>query len=272
MKRTLLFVFALLAALSWSGAAVAQSSVFVCIGPPGIGACTPVSATNPFPVSGTFTPSTTSANFTPVAPATATATKGTLLGLQYDSTQKTLTDGQQAAASGSARGALFVAVGADGFAVTNAGTFATQSAITAASGAISSGAVASGAFASGAIGSGAIASGAVASGAFASGAFASGSFASGSQSVGITPTNRTVTSATGSSQTVMSASATRKQLTILNTGNANCGINPTGGTAVIGGDGTMTLAPLGAYTPRVPTLSAVTAICTAGQPLYADES
>lgn len=69
-------------------------------------------------------------------------------------------------------------------AVTNAGTFAVQAAITAASasissGAIASGAVASGAFASGSIGSGAIASGAVASGAFASGSIASGAIASG---------------------------------------------------------------------------------------------
>lgn len=53
-------------------------------------------------------------------------------------------------------------------AVTNAGTFATQSAITAASGSIASGAIASGAIASGAIASGAIASGAVASGAYGS--------------------------------------------------------------------------------------------------------
>lgn len=88
---------------------------------------------------------------------------------------------------------------------------------------------------------------------------------------GITPTDRTVTSATGASQTVMSALATRKGLTIENTGNANCGINPTGGTAVIGGAGTLTLGPLGSYVPRIPTLSAVTAICTAGQPLYASE-
>lgn len=130
---------------------------------------------------------------------------------------------------------------------------------------------ASGAFASGSIASGAIASGAVASGAYASGAFASGSFASGSQRIGITPTDRTVTSATGASQTVMSALATRKALTIVNTGNANCGVNPTGGTAAIGGAGTLTLAPLGSYTPATPTLSAITAICTAGQPLYADE-
>lgn len=101
---------------------------------------------------------------------------------------------------------------------------------------------------------------------------ASGSFASGSQSIGITPTDRTVTSATGSSQTVASALATRKSLLIVNTGNANCGINPTGGTAAIGGAGTITLTPTGSYSPRIPTLAAVTAICTAGQPLYAEES
>lgn len=93
-----------------------------------------------------------------------------------------------------------------------------------------------------------------------------------SNPVGITPTDRTVTSATGASQTVMAANASRHSLTIVNTGNANCGINPTGGTAVIGGAGTLTLSPLGAYTPRIPTLSAVTAICTAAQPLYADEN
>jgi hypothetical protein len=59
-------------------------------------------------------------------------------------------------------------------AVTNAGTFATQSAITAASGAIASGAVASGAFASGALASGSVASGAFASGSIAAGAVAAG--------------------------------------------------------------------------------------------------
>lgn len=98
------------------------------------------------------------------------------------------------------------------------------------------------------------------------------SSSAGNVPIGITPTDRTVTSATGSSQTVMNANSSRKQLTIVNTGNANCGINPTGGTAVIGGAGTLTLAPLGAYTPRVPSLAAITAICTAAQPLYADES
>jgi hypothetical protein len=59
-------------------------------------------------------------------------------------------------------------------AVTNAGTFATQSAITAASGSIASGAIASGAIASGAVASGAFASGSIASGACASGCVADG--------------------------------------------------------------------------------------------------
>lgn len=91
-------------------------------------------------------------------------------------------------------------------------------------------------------------------------------------SVGITPTDRTITSATGASQQVMAANTSRKGLLIQNTGSSNCGINPTGGTAVIGGAGTITLFPGGSYSPRIPTLSAVTAICTAAQPLYADEN
>jgi len=56
--------------------------------------------------------------------------------------------------------------------VANGGTFATQSAITAASGAIASGAIASGAIASGAFAAGSISSGAAVSGAFADGALA----------------------------------------------------------------------------------------------------
>lgn len=59
-------------------------------------------------------------------------------------------------------------------AVTNTGTFATQSAITAASGSFSSGALASGSVASGAIASGAVASGAFASGSIVAGAIAAG--------------------------------------------------------------------------------------------------
>jgi len=40
---------------------------------------------------------------------------------------------------------------------------------------------------------------------------------------------------------------------------------------VIGGAGTLTLAPLGSYSPTYPSLTAVTVICTAGQPIYAEE-
>lgn len=91
--------------------------------------------------------------------------------------------------------------------------------------------------------------------------------------IGITPTDRTITSATGASQTVMAANAARHSLIIQNTSaSSNCGVNPTGGTAVIGGAGTLTLFPGGSYQPRIPTLSAVTAICTAAQPLYAEEN
>lgn len=95
---------------------------------------------------------------------------------------------------------------------------------------------------------------------------------SAAASVGITPTDHTIASASGASQQLMAANASRHSMTIVNTGNANCGVNPTGGTAAIGGAGTITLAPLGAYTPRVPTLSAVTVICTAAQPIYGDDN
>lgn len=96
--------------------------------------------------------------------------------------------------------------------------------------------------------------------------------ATAANAIGLTPTDRTITSATGASQTMMAANAARHSLTIVNTGNANCGVNPTGGTAAIGGAGTLTLGPLGAYTPRIPTVSAVTVICTAAQPIYGDEN
>jgi hypothetical protein len=92
------------------------------------------------------------------------------------------------------------------------------------------------------------------------------------QQRGATPVDRTIASASGASQQIMAANANRHSLTIENTGNANCGVNPTGGTAAIGAAGTITLVPTGAYTPRIPTLSAITVICTAGQPIYADEN
>lgn len=55
---------------------------------------------------------------TPVAAGAATATKGLLLGGQYNTTQKTLTNGQQGAVETSARGEVLVTPGVTGFAVT----------------------------------------------------------------------------------------------------------------------------------------------------------
>lgn len=202
MKRIIRVVLLALAALVCGAPAYGQQVNLYCNTGTGISPWAPCSSGNPLAVSGTFTPSGSSPEFTPVAPATATATRGVLLGGQYDSTQKTLTDGQQAAVSVSPRGALFVATGADTFTVTGAGgtfpvTQSTSPWIVAGGGTAGSAATgvltiqgiasmtpvgvsaASGAYASGSIASGAVASGAFASGAVASGAYASGSLASG---------------------------------------------------------------------------------------------
>lgn len=85
-------------------------------------------------------------------------------------------------------------------------------------------------------------------------------------------TDKTITSLSGASQTLMAANTRRSSMLIVNTGNANVGVNPTGGTAAIGGAGTITLVPGGSYSPSRSSLSAITVIGTAGQPLYADES
>lgn len=79
----------------------------------------------------------------PVAFATATATKSDLIGAQFLTTQPTITNTQQGSLLVSARGELLVSPGISGFpvtltsttitgsvAVTNAGTFATQSSLT----------------------------------------------------------------------------------------------------------------------------------------------
>lgn len=88
---------------------------------------------------------------------------------------------------------------------------------------------------------------------------------------GVAYTDRTITSASGASQQIMAANAARVYVLIENTGSANCGVNPLGGTAAIGGAGTFTLAPLGSFAPRVPPNTAITIICTAGQPIFAVE-
>lgn len=134
------------------------------------------------PVSGTFWQATQ-----PIS-GTVTANMGTVTADPFG------TNADAASATGSISAKLrFIAgtgipitgtVTVGSHAVTNAGTFATQSAITAASGSIGSGAVASGAIASGALASGAYASGSIGSGAIASGAIASGAFASGALGTG----------------------------------------------------------------------------------------
>ena len=208
MRAVLAFLGLLL-----STAALAQTTVRPCV-TVASGQCPAVTATNPLPIAGSFTPSgTQDVNVAQILGAAPSLTNPLFVspgtGTTWAVTQST-----------------------SPWVVSNGGTFAVQAAVTA----------------------------------------ASGSFVSGSQPIGITPTDRTVTSATGSSQTVMASNSSRKGLIVVNTGNANCGVNPTGGTASIGGAGTLTLTPTGSYSPRIPTLAAVTAICTAGQPLYAEEN
>ena len=59
---------------------------------------------------------------------------------------------------------------------------------------------------------------------------------------GVAYADKTLTSLTGSSQTMMAANAARKSLLIKN-GDTNAGVNLLGGTALIGGAGTITLQP-----------------------------
>ena len=59
---------------------------------------------------------------------------------------------------------------------------------------------------------------------------------------GVAWADKTVTSLTGTSQTLMAANAGRKGLLVKN-GATSVGINILGGTAAIGGAGTMTLQP-----------------------------
>ena len=87
---------------------------------------------------------------------------------------------------------------------------------------------------------------------------------------GLTWADKTITSLTGSSQTLSAALATRKALLIQNTGASNVGVNLLGGTAAVGGAGTLTLESLaiislsGAECP----VGAITVIGGAAQPLY----
>ena len=77
-----------------------------------------------------------------------------------------------------------------------------------------------------------------------------------------------IASLSGSSQPVEVANSGRRFLQVENTGNANIGLNYCGGTAVIGGTGTFTIAPGDRLTLDwwVPT-NAIAVIGTASQPV-----
>jgi hypothetical protein len=59
----------------------------------------------------------------------------------------------------------------------------------------------------------------------------------------MTATDKTITSATGASQTLAAAAAGRRAI-LIKAGASSVGVNLLGGTAAIGGAGTITLAPL----------------------------
>lgn len=80
--------------------------------------------------------------------------------------------------------------------------------------------------------------------------------------------DKSITSLTGASQAAIGVNGNRRFLLIENTGAANVGVNLAGGTAAIGGTGTLTL-PAGAallFDDWVPQ-NAINVIGTAGQPL-----
>jgi hypothetical protein len=80
--------------------------------------------------------------------------------------------------------------------------------------------------------------------------------------------DNSITSLTGASQQALALNGNRQFLAIENTGNANVGVNLTGGVAAIGGTGTLTLAAGQAFIfdHWVPQ-NAVNVIGTAAQPL-----
>jgi hypothetical protein len=80
--------------------------------------------------------------------------------------------------------------------------------------------------------------------------------------------DNSIASLTGSSQQALALNGGRQFLAIENTGNANVGVNITGGTAAIGGSGTITIAAGGSIIlDRWVPQNAINVIGTAGQPL-----
>ena len=77
-----------------------------------------------------------------------------------------------------------------------------------------------------------------------------------------------ITSLTGSSQQALAKNGNRQFLLIENTGSASIGVNLTGGTAAIGGAGTLTIVAGGSIMlDHVVPQNAITVIGTAAQPV-----
>lgn len=82
-----------------------------------------------------------------------------------------------------------------------------------------------------------------------------------------------ITSLSGSSQQALAKNGNRQFLLIVNTGNANIGVNITGGTAAIGGTGTTTIVANGSLLlDHVVPQNAITVIGTAAQPVCVIEA
>lgn len=83
-------------------------------------------------------------------------------------------------------------------------------------------------------------------------------------------TDYSITSLSGSSQQLMAQSMTRSFLCIVNTGSSNIGVNIAGGTAAIGGTGTITIVPNGSLIlDTVVVGNLINVIGTSGQPVCA---
>lgn len=85
--------------------------------------------------------------------------------------------------------------------------------------------------------------------------------------------DNSIASLSGASQQAIALNGNRQFLLIENTGNANVGVNLTGGTAAIGGTGTITIVPNGSILlDHVVPQNQINVIGTAAQPLCVIEA